>query len=64
MSKQPGQSSVSRRSLLKSGAGVVGAGTLAGWVGSGAITPAPTQQFDDAAIAAEPAGNNEIADSR
>ncbi len=58
MSKQPGQSSISRRSLLKSGAGVIGAGTLAGWVGSGAITPTPTQPLNDSAIAAEPAGNN------
>lgn len=58
MSKQSGQSPVSRRFLLKSGAGVVGAGTLAGWVGSGAVTPTLTQPFDDAAIAAEPAVNN------
>ncbi|WP_458649225.1 carbonic anhydrase [Sivoneniella epilithica] len=42
---------------MKSGAGVIGAGTLAGWVGAGATIPALTQPLDESAMAAELAGS-------
>lgn len=57
MSKIPGQISVSRRSLLRVGAGVIGTGTLTGWLGSHPLTSKPTTQLDHSAIAAEPATN-------
>lgn len=53
MSRQNGQSSVSRRSLLKSGAGI-GVGTLVGWVGSSVSASTPAQQLNDSAVAAQP----------
>jgi carbonic anhydrase len=57
MSRQDGRTSASRRSLLKSGAGV-GIGTLVGWVGSSTLTPTLAQQLSNSAVAAEPASNN------
>ncbi len=57
MSKQNRQSSVSRRFLLKSGAGI-GVGTLVGWVGSSSLAPTLAQQLNGSAIAAEPASTN------
>jgi len=49
MSRQSRQISISRRSLLKGSAGVIGAGTLVGWVGN-ALTPT--------GVAAEPTATN------
>lgn len=55
MSRQ--KSSVSRRSLLKGGAGI-GVGTLVGWVGSSILSPTVAQQSNDSTVAAEPTTNN------
>jgi carbonic anhydrase len=49
---------VSRRSLLKVGAGVVGTGTLTGWLGSHTFSPDPTNPSNNAAMAAEPVVNS------
>lgn len=57
MSRQNEKKSVSRRSLLKSGAGI-GVGTLVGWVGSSALAPTLAQQPNNPVVAAEPASNN------
>ncbi|NJK29046.1 MAG: carbonic anhydrase [Acaryochloris sp. SU_5_25] len=46
---------VSRRSLLKVGAGVVGTGTLTGWLGSHTLSPNPSS---NSAMAAEPVVNS------
>lgn len=55
MTKQSGQGFLSRRSLIKFGAGTVGAGAITGWVGTNPFAQSLKTQFDDAAIAAEPA---------
>jgi carbonic anhydrase len=54
MSNQSKPGSVSRRSLLKISAGVVGAGTLTGWLGPHPFAPKLTAQIGEAAVAAEP----------
>jgi hypothetical protein len=54
MTKQSGQGFLSRRSLIKFGAGTVGAGTIAGWLGTNGFAQNLKNQLNDAAIAAEP----------
>jgi carbonic anhydrase len=55
MPKQFRQDSVSRRFLLKFGAGAVGTGAIAGWLGANGFAQQIKAQLDDSAIAAEPA---------
>jgi len=59
MPEQPKRISISRRSLLKGGAGVVGAGTMVGWVGLNSLLPT-LSQIDDTAVAAEPTGGSHL----
>lgn len=54
MAKQSGQGFLSRRSLIKFGAGTVGAGTIAGWLGTNGFAQSIKTQLDDAALAGVP----------